>query len=79
MITNKRSEKLVEVSTDELIEELFVRCEKGLFIGVKGEEFNPDGYWWEAKGKYWELYGLMKELDVVIEQDRAIREFNNDL
>jgi hypothetical protein len=58
------------ISTEELISLLLDRFESAIFIGRKGEEFNPKGYWYEYRGDKIEVLGLAEEIKNRINQER---------
>ena len=59
------------ISTQALIEALTKRCSHALFIGFKGEEWNPDGYWYEIKGNLIICDGLCIEMSNLISIERT--------
>ena len=58
------------IPTKVLIEVLTRRCSHALFIGFKGEEWNPNGYWWEIKGNPIMCDGLWTEMAELISIER---------
>lgn len=54
-------------STKDLIQELMDRCDNGLFIGTKPEQYAPDNYWYEIKGNRIMCAGLVEELKMYVD------------
>ncbi|MFA6100405.1 MAG: hypothetical protein WC750_06090 [Patescibacteria group bacterium] len=59
--------KLVDVSTQDLLDELMNRCSPAIFIGTKTDGFKQESNWWQTRGNKFVCYGLCHEIAMSIQ------------